>query len=136
MHEERYTLSPEEIGILLSFARRPEVVTREWIRRLRIGVPADELRQLFAAAGLPASTASEIIATAAAPETLGGSPRADNAPFKRALLGTAIVYTALAASFVVARDGFSINVLVLISAFVACGVIVHSTVRWLGNYPG
>lgn len=58
--EDRHRLGREEIGILLSFAKRPEIFTDEWVDRLQRGVTTSELTEFFASAGLPERTAAQI----------------------------------------------------------------------------
>ena len=58
--DDRIQLSREDIGILMSFATRPERFTDDIIDRLCAGVTNDELVEISSWLGLPKSTAARL----------------------------------------------------------------------------
>ncbi|MDH3306205.1 MAG: hypothetical protein OEO77_01595 [Acidimicrobiia bacterium] len=58
---DRYRISREDIGILMSFATRPDRITDDVVHRLGKGVTHAELLEIAEWVGLPRSTASRLI---------------------------------------------------------------------------
>lgn len=74
MAQERFSISPEEVGLMLSFATRPDRFTEPLVDKLREGVTFSELEEVLAWVGLPKSTAARLAhARGSAGEPDGGS---------------------------------------------------------------
>lgn len=126
-NEPRYVLSQEEIGILLSFAKRPEAITREWARRLRSGVDRDELYDLFALAGLSRSTARGFIDRSQQESSEGKSDPAQLG-FRRAMIGSIVVYTLAAVAFLIAAQGITLGVVTMVGVFILCAGMLYRVI--------
>lgn len=125
-------LSREDVGILLSFARYPEVITEEWTQRLGAGVDKDELRELFRLAGLPWSSARGIIGADASDgdQRTGGEA---GSRFWRATLGTIVILTLLAVVSLIGVRGLTLEALSIAVGFVLCGIVLFKTIDRLSS---
>ena len=123
MTRRRYSLSREDIGILMSFAKHPEAMTTEWIHAIRVGVSEDELHELFRIAGLPPSSARQIVG-AGLDEESTDSPAARGTGFRRAMIGTVLMLTLLNVVALVGARGITVASVSILIAFVAAGVIM------------
>lgn len=121
---------------MMSFAKRPEAMTEEWIRRLSEGVGEDELHALFVAAGLPATTARDVVAsgsertdprTAANPFTSG---------FRRATIGTVVLLTLVGIAALIGTRGVTYNVVGLAIGFALCGVVLIKAIGRISREIG
>lgn len=96
--DDRIQLSREDIGILMSFATRPERFTDEVIARLGGGVTWAQLAELSTWLGLPKSTPSRLFSVAADDRARAGGRRIElNRHYRRSIVG-------LLAFFVVASS--------------------------------
>lgn len=126
-------LSREEIGILLSFARHPDAITSDWIRRLGEGVDEDELRTLFRRAGLPWSSARGIIGTDAPEASTGVGREAFSPSFWRAIVGTLVALTLAALAGLIGSRGLTLDAAGIAFAFVLVGVVLFKTIARLSS---
>lgn len=122
----KYSLGREEIGILLSFAKRPEAATDEWMQRLQDGVESEEFLALFQEAGLPMSTALQMMSAdldgISAP---GGKWALQSIDHRHALLGILAFYVIAAAAFSIATGSGPFPVLMWTLLFVIIGQAVY-----------
>ena len=128
---QRYVLSREEIGILLSFAKRPEAMTAGWIIRLRTGVDELELRDLMELAGVPRSTVDQIVRSQRS-NTPHGEPL--SVGFRRATTGTVVVMTTASVALLIATRGISLSVVAFSLVFALIGALLLKTITRLA--PG
>lgn len=111
---ERFSVSREEIGLLLSYATRPERMSEELIHRLVSGVTGPELIEICSWVGLPESTAVRIVeAGRSTSPGEAGAPVFDSR-FKRATVMLLVVMVAANIGLAVAA-GFSGVGLVLVA---------------------
>lgn len=123
---KRYQIEREEIGLLLSFARRPEAFTTEWTDRLQRGVDLDELRGFFKAAGLPNSTLAELVGTDAVD---AGRPRVEwsqrNLSYRRATIGLIVLLVVGAVGPAMTAGNDLIGSVVLSLGFLLVGYAIY-----------
>lgn len=85
---DRIQLSREDIGILMSYATRPERFTDDVIERLCGGVTRPELVEISAWLGLPKSTATRLFDASNADQASAGGRRVGlSARYRRAMIG-------------------------------------------------
>lgn len=120
----RYVLSREDVGILLSFARHPEVITENWVRRLGNGVDEDELRRLFDLAGLPWTIVRSLCGAEDSDRRPGLDPYAANPAFRRAILGTIVVFTLAGVGSVISASGITVDAVATSTAFALAGILL------------
>ncbi len=127
--ERRYAVSREEIGILLSFAKKPHAATQDWIARLQSGVTRDELVEFFGLAGLPMTEASRIMSS----ESERGI-RVDqewserSVGYRRAVVGVLLVYLLVAISVSVAAGDTPLQVVGIAATLALAGYLVHKVI--------
>ena len=98
---ERFQVSPEEVGVMMSFATRPDRFTKAIKAKLEAGVTSDELEEILAWVGLPKSTAARVIHSQASSDGVSSGGAAAGPRFRRHLGGILFVSAALTAFFVV-----------------------------------
>jgi hypothetical protein len=85
---DRIKLSREDIGILMSYATRPERFTDDVIERLCRGITHMELVDTSAWLGLPKSTATRLFDVSNADKARTGGRRVElNNRYRRAIIG-------------------------------------------------
>lgn len=128
-NDPRYKVSREEIGIMLSFAKRPHAASQAWIQRLQAGVTKDELLEFFGLAGLPLTEASRIMAA----DTSRGTPvdepwSARSTTYRRAVLGVLVVYVAITLALSAAAGASPMSLVALVLTLAAVGLLIHKVI--------
>lgn len=90
---KRHQISREDVGILMSYATRPDRITEAWVERLSNGVTHAELKEFSALVGLPQSTAAKLIDVGDRDKTAlrGRWPGTGNA-YRQAVIGVLAVF--------------------------------------------
>lgn len=120
--EQRYQIGREEIGILMSYATRPDRLTSDVIAKLRAGVTRPELVELSAWLGLPQSTPARLIdANTSQGRSRSGRRGAPDTRYRRALIGLLGAYLAVETVFMYesARSRPSVFFLTVVGALTA-----------------
>lgn len=129
--QRRYRLAREEIGILLSFAKRPAACTAEWMARLERGVLRSELMEFFTVAGLPERTALRMVTESGSATPIDTTGQGERGAYRRALLGLVLVYVVFAVGIAIASGGSPARVVGLIIGFIVIGLLVHRSITRL-----
>lgn len=91
MSEERFKISREEVGLLMSYATRPDRFSEDLIDRLVSGVTGPELVSICTWVGLPDSTAARLVRANTTPRAGAKGRMTAPSPFWRAIAGLLIV---------------------------------------------
>ncbi|NND14358.1 MAG: hypothetical protein HKO10_10355 [Acidimicrobiia bacterium] len=138
MSQERFSISPEEVGLMLSFATRPDRLTESVVVKLEEGVTFTELEQIVAWVGLPKSTAARLVhAQGPAGGSNGGSTGTrsgqidtiSSGRFRRHLTGILIVAAALTGVAVIQSQNWPRVLYLLIALAVVTYLIRRMIVR-------
>lgn len=128
MPDDRLRISREEIGLLLSYATRPDRLTEEAVDRLVAGVTGEELTEIVEWVGLPESMAVRLADAnrSTAERTrrgLGPDPR-----FRRALFGIVVFMSLGNTALLVASDAGPFALVFGIAATALGGFLVYRLV--------
>lgn len=125
--EAMFHLSREDIGILMSYATRPERITEEVIARLRGGVTFAQLETIAAWVGLPRSTAARL-AQAEPSADRGQAGGRMPVAYRRSLLGILLAYLVVAVAFEIGSGSGPWDVFVIAAWMSVAVYLVYSLI--------
>jgi hypothetical protein len=126
---DRTRISREEIGILMSYATRPDRMTKEVIQKLVDGVTGPELIEIAAWVGLPESTAVRLVdANRPSERRSAGSRGLLETRFRRTLVGILVFMVVLNIALSVGSNVEGPGLVVLVGASVGAAYLVYRVI--------
>ena len=133
----RYRLAREEIGILLSFAKNPDAVTEDWVRRLQIGVREDELMEFVVLAGLPSNMVERLVEIDSMDEAgAGTNPLYRRTGYRRAIIGVLAVYVLFAVVINFASESDMLRSFSLAAGFIVAAIVIYRVIARISSSMG
>ena len=129
MDGKRIQVSREDVGLVMSYATRPDRLTEDLVDRMVNGVTGEELLEITDWIGLPQSTAIRLIDANREPTAKTAARGMSDARFRKALVGILVVMVLANVAFVSAAGIDVVGVVLVTAASAAVAWLVYRVIR-------